>query len=416
MTHTIKDIKGRVVYDSRGDKTVEVEVNIDGQVGQAAAPSGKSRGAREAEPFPTGGPEAALETLRREIAPKLVGMAVENYETIDKILAELDGTWNFSRIGGNTALAISIATAIAISKVKSLPLYAYLATTTKNEPALPLPLGNVIGGGKHAGPGAPEIQEFLVIPRNPNTINDAVMANIKVHKIVGRLLEGKISNYPLGKGDEGAYAPPISVEAALEILYNAAKKVEDELNVKMSIGIDVAGTNIYNPHSDKYILTSAGLYLDNEGFLQYLAELADKYEIIYIEDPFREDDYESFRNLSRALPRTYVCGDDLVVTRAELISKAASIGAIRAAIIKPNQVGTLSLTWDAVRTGKDHNLLLIASHRSGETTDHYLPHIAVGFGCKVIKAGIMGGERIAKANELIRLGEQINKVQRLMSS
>ncbi len=416
MTNTIRDIKGRVVYDSRGDKTIEVEVNIDGHVGQAAAPSGKSRGAREAEPFPRGGPEAAITILRKEINPKLIGIEVDNYDTIDKILADLDGTWNFSRIGGNTALAISIATAIAISKAKGLPLYAYLASTTKSEPAIPLPLGNVIGGGKHAGPGAPEIQEFLVIPRNPNTIDEAIMANIKVHKIVGKLLEEKISNYPLGKGDEGAYAPPIGIEAALDIVYDAAKKVEDELKVKMSIGVDVAGTNIYNPRSDKYVLTSAGLYLDSEGFLQYLAELADKYEIIYIEDPFKEDDYESFRNLSRVLPRAYICGDDLVVTRSELISKAVSLGAIKAAIIKPNQVGTLSLTWDAIKTGKDHGLLLIASHRSGETTDHYLPHIAVGFGCKVIKAGIMGGERIAKANELIRLGEQINKVQRLMNS
>lgn len=416
MSMTIKNITGRIIYDSRGDKTIEVEVNVDGFIGQAAAPSGKSRGAKEAEPFPPGGPEEALSILRSNIAPKLLGLGIKDHRTVDEVLINLDGNWNFSKIGGNVALAISIATAIAISKLKGVSLYAYLASLTNTEPVLPLPLGNVIGGGKHAGPGAPEIQEILVIPRNPNTINDAVFANIKVHKTVGKLLEQKITNYPLGKGDEGAYAPPISVEKALEVVYDAAKKVEDELGVKISIGMDVAGTNIYNPSKKMYVLTSVGLYLDKEDFLQYLAELSDKYEIIYIEDPFNEEDLESFQNLSKALPKTYICGDDLVVTRAELISKAASLKAIRAAIIKPNQVGTLSLTWDAVKTGKDFNLLLVASHRSGETTDHYLPHIAVGFGCKVIKAGIMGGERVAKANELIRMGEHLKTVQRLMSS
>lgn len=413
MAHKIKEIKGRLIYDSRGDKTIEIIVDVDGYVGQAAAPSGKSRGAREAEPFPNSSPETALILLQKEIIPKMKGIDIDSYETVDNLLIDLDGTWNFSQIGGNTALAISVATSIAISKAEGRPLYDYLASMTHTQPILPLPLGNVIGGGKHAGPGAPEIQEILVIPKNPKTISDAIAANIKVHKLVGKFLEEKITNYPLGRGDEGAYAPPINVEAALEIVYKAAKMVEDELGVKMGVGIDVAGTNIYNTRSERYELASVGLYLDTEEYLQYLEELANKYEIIYIEDPFKEDDYESFRKLSKALPKTYICGDDLVVTRSELIAKAASMEAIKAAIIKPNQVGTLTLTWEAVKTGKKYNLLLIASHRSGETTDHYLPHIAVGFGCKVIKAGIIGGERISKANELIRMSEEVREIQRL---
>ncbi|MEM0444555.1 MAG: phosphopyruvate hydratase [Nitrososphaerota archaeon] len=411
----IASISGRVIFDSRGDKTVEVEVSLDGVKGRAAAPAGKSRGKREAEPYPQGGPEEAVRILREKIAPRLVGHEYSGFTTLDQLLQEIDGTQNFANIGGNTALTISVAALSAHASLTGTPLYKQIAKETGQEPVLPLPLGNVLGGGKHAGQGAPEIQEYLVIPLNPKNILEAVEANIRVHRALGAILSRRVSGFPLGKGDEGGYAPPVSVEAALDAVKEAAEKVSDETGVKIGVGLDVAAGSIYDESTRRYVLRSQGLYLDRGGFLNYLSELAEKANLVYIEDPFVEDDPESFAELRKHLPRTLICGDDLVVTRQELIEKCAQMEAINAAIIKPNQVGTLHLTWRAVDACLRRNVVPAASHRSGETVEAYLSHLAVGMGCRVIKAGIMGGERVAKANELIRIGEEIgaSKMRRI---
>jgi len=403
----IESVRGRVVFDSRGDKTIEAEVVIDGRVGRAGAPAGKSRGRREAEPYPRGGPEEAVRILRREISEKLVGAEYTGFSDLDQLLQEMDGTENFSRIGGNTALAVSVAAAQAYSSAQGVPLYRQILRETGLDAGLPLPLGNALGGGKHAGAGAPEIQEFLVIPLGARNIFQAIEANITVHKRLGSILAKSVAGYPLGKGDEGGYAPPISVEAALECVREAAESVSDEMGIRIGVGLDVAAGSIYNEETRRYEIKSQGLYLSRDGFLSYLAELCDRAGLVYVEDPFVEDDPDSFAALRKQLPNTLICGDDLVVTRHSLIEEYAEKGAINAAIIKPNQVGTLYLTWLAARSCLSRGVVPVASHRSGETTDAYLSHLAVGMGCRVIKSGIMGGERLAKANELIRIGEEI---------
>ncbi len=403
----IESVRGRVVFDSRGDKTIEVEVSINGRVGRAGAPAGKSRGKREAEPYPRGGPEEAVKILHEELSGKIVGMDYTGFRALDQTLQEIDGTENFSRIGGNTALALSVAAALAYASSQGTPLYRQILRETGQEAGLPLPLGNVLGGGKHAGTGAPEIQEYLVIPLGAKTIHQAVEANVAVHRRLGSILGKRVSGFPLGKGDEGGYAPPISVEAALDCVKEAAESVSDEMGLRIGVGLDVAAGSIYNEATERYEIRSQGLYLSRDGFLSYLAELCDRAGLVYVEDPFVEDDPDSFAALRKQLPKTLVCGDDLVVTRHRLIEEFAKGGSINAAIIKPNQVGTLYLTWLAVKSCLNDSVVPVASHRSGETTDAYLSHIAVGMGCRVIKSGIVGGERLAKANELLRISEEI---------
>ncbi|GBC71749.1 Enolase [Candidatus Calditenuaceae archaeon HR02] len=412
----ITSLAGRVVFDSRGDKTIEVEAAVDGVRGRAAAPAGKSRGKREVEPYPPGGPEAAVKILREKVAPRIVGREYYGFIEFDQLLQEIDGTPNFSNIGGNTALATSIAALTAYAALRGESLYKLIARETGQEPALPLPLGNVLGGGKHAGQGAPEIQEYLVIPLDPKTIHEALEANIRTHRKLGEILSRRVSGFPLGKGDEGGYAPPISVEAALDAVREAAQRVGDEMGIRMGVGLDVAAGSIYDESSRRYVLKSQGLYLDREGFLNYIAELAEKASLVYIEDPFLEDDPDAFAELRKLLPNTLICGDDLVVTRRGLIEDYLKKRAINAAIIKPNQVGSLSLTWSAVEACLKGGAVPVASHRSGETNDTYLSHIAVGMGCKVIKAGVLGGERIAKANELVRISEEVgsSKLRRIV--
>jgi len=403
----ITSLSGRLVYDSRGDRTVEVEARVDGSVGRASAPAGKSRGRREVEPYPRGGPVEAVKVLRESIAPRIIGQEYNGFTAMDKLLMEIDGTGNYSRIGGNTALAVSIAVTSAYSLSIDEPLYRVIAQETGQEPGLPLPLGNVLGGGRHAGEGAPEIQEYLVIPMNPRTITEAIEANITVHRTLGGILSRRVRGFPLGRGDEGGYAPPISVEAALSAVTEAAQRVGDSMGIRIGVGLDVAAGSIYDPASGRYVLKSQGLYLDRDGFISYIAELAEKAGLVYLEDPLVEDDPDGFAELRRQLPRTLVCGDDLVVTRRDLIEDCIGRGAINAAIIKPNQVGSLYSTWRAVEACLAGGAVPVASHRSGETTDAYLSHLAVGMGCRVIKAGVLGGERIAKANELLRISESI---------
>lgn len=403
-----------MVFDSRGDKTVEVEVTVEGHTARAAAPSGKSRGKREVVPFPEGGPEEAVRVVRDKVV-RLSGVELEGLVAFDRLLTDLDGTPNLSSIGGNTAIALSVACATAYAASEGKRLYEALSELVNEVPALPLPLSNVLGGGAHAGPGAPEIQEFLLIPLGAKTMKQAVEVNVVAYRKLGRLLQRELPDFPLGKGDEGGYAPPIGNRKALELVRAAADETSDETGVEVGVGLDVAGSNVFDPRSNRYALRSEGLYLTGPEFKEYLVDLADEFKLVYIEDPFSEDSPELYADLQRDLRSVFVCGDDLVVTRAELIEHQVGRGAIRAAIIKPNQVGTVSLTVDAVRACTAHGAVAVASHRSGETTDAYISQIAVGLGCKVIKCGLIGGERVAKLNELIRIEEEIGagKIRRL---
>ncbi len=402
----VEALRARVVFDSRGEKTVEVEVRVDGFTARAAAPSGKSRGRREVRPFAGGGPEGSVVALR-EAAEKIVGATLDGPLGIDALLREVDGTEDFSRIGGNAALATSVAAAIAYTGSGGESLYRGLSRYLGVDPGIPLPLSNVLGGGAHAGSGAPEFQEYLLIPVGAEDVMKAIEANVLAYRKLGRLLSQEVRGYPLGKGDEGGYAPPVGNVKALELVARAAEQVSDETGVRIALGLDVAGSNVLDPKSGRYALRSDGLYLSGEEMVSFLGELVDRFGIVYLEDPFSEDAPELFAELQRSVPRAFVCGDDLVVTRPDLIRSAVEAGSIRAAIVKPNQVGLLSVAAESARTCHDLRALPVASHRSGETTDAYLSHFAVGTWCRLIKCGLIGGERMAKLNELLRIGEEI---------
>ena len=402
----VEGLRARVVFDSRGDKTVEVEVTVDGYTARAAAPSGKSRGKREVKPFADGGAEGSVRALR-EASGKIVGATLDGPLAVDRLLREVDGTEDFSRIGGNAALATSAAAAIAYAGSGGEPLYRSLSRYLGADPGIPLPLSNVLGGGAHAGSGAPEFQEYLLIPVGAKDVMEAIEANVLAYRKLGRLLSQEVKGYPLGKGDEGGYAPPVGNRKALELVARAAEEASDETGVRIALGLDVAGSNVLDPKSGRYALRSDGLYLTGEEMVSFLGELVDRFGIVYLEDPFSEDSPELFAELQRSVPNTFVCGDDLVVTRPDLIRSAIEAGSIRAAIVKPNQVGLLSLAAESARICHDRRALPVASHRSGETTDAYLSHFAVGTWCRLIKCGLIGGERMAKLNELLRIGEEV---------
>jgi len=402
----VEGLRARVVFDSRGDKTVEVEVTVDGYTARAAAPSGKSRGKREVKPFADGGAEGSVRALR-EASGKIVGATLDGPLAVDRLLREVDGTEDFSRIGGNAALATSAAAAIAYAGSGGEPLYRSLSRYLGADPGIPLPLSNVLGGGAHAGSGAPEFQEYLLIPVGAKDVMEAIEANVLAYRKLGRLLSQEVKGYPLGKGDEGGYAPPVGNRKALELVARAAEEASDETGVRIALGLDVAGSNVFDPRSGRYALRSDGLYLTGEEMVSFLGELVDSFGIVYLEDPFSEDSPELFAELQRSVPNTFVCGDDLVVTRPDLIRSAIEAGSIRAAIVKPNQVGLLSLAAESARICHDRRALPVASHRSGETTDAYLSHFAVGTWCRLIKCGLIGGERMAKLNELLRIGEEV---------
>lgn len=396
----IEDVHYRVVFDSRGNETVECEVVAGEVVAKAMAPSGASTGSGEAvvvSPY-------RYEEIEEEVSKAIIGMSVFDQESVDEALRELDGTDNFSRIGGNFAITASLAVAKAAAEILGLPLYAYVGGTFAKE--LPYPLGNVIGGGRHAE-GSTSIQEFLVIPVGAKTFFEAQRANAAVHKQLKKIFKER--GIFAAKGDEGAWAAQISDEQAFEILSEAIQRVEDELGVKVRMGIDVAATELWD--GERYVYSDRKLTTEEQ--IAYMAELADRYDLLYIEDPLHEKDFEGFAELTKQV-KCMVCGDDIFVTNPEIIKKGIEVGAANTVLIKPNQNGTLSGTAKAVKIAKDNGYSVVVSHRSGETEDETLAHLAVAFNAKLIKTGVVGGERISKLNELIRIEELMDKPRMVM--
>lgn len=409
----IKKIIARKVFDSRGEETIEIEVETFSAKAVFAAPAGKSKGAKEVEYYPKGGVNEAVRIFNKEIAPKLINLDSCNQIEIDNILKEIDGTERFEVIGGNTAIATSLAIAEVAAKSLNIPLFMHLGGVFSN--ILPLPLGNVLGGGKHAGEGAPDIQEYLVVPLNPRNIYEAIQANITVHKKLGEILSKNVKGFTKGKGDEGAYAPNIDSLKALEYVSEAVNETMDNLGIKIGIGLDVAASSLWNEKEKVYFYSRENIKLNTEEQIERMLYLIDKYKIVYLEDPLHEDDFEGFSELTKKSKNTLICGDDIFTTRKELLEKGYSMKAGNAIIIKPNQVGTLTDTYKTIDFAKKHGYTPVASHRSGETEYGYLAHIAVGFNCSMIKAGVMGGERIAKANELIRISEYLGNFAKMAS-
>ncbi len=389
-------MKYRIVFDSRGNETVECEVHAGEVFGKAIAPSGASKGSEEAvvvDPY-------KKDEIEEKVAKALVGMSVFDQVSIDEKLREIDGTENFSNIGGNFAITVSLACAKCASNLLGIPLYQYVGGVFAQE--LPYPLGNVIGGGAHA-PGSTSIQEFLVIPVGAKSYFEAQRTNALVHKTLKKMFLEK--GIFCAKGDEGAWAVPITDEQALEFLSAAVEKVKDETGVVVKIGLDFAATELWD--GERYVYKDRKLTTEEQ--IAFVAELVDKYGIIYIEDPFHENDFEAFAELTKQIgKRCMICGDDIYVTNVKRISKGIELGSTNTVLIKPNQIGTLTDTFRAVELSKNSGQRIVVSHRSGETEDETIAHLSVAFNATLIKTGVVGGERIAKHNELIRIEEEMD--------
>ncbi|MEM1578988.1 MAG: phosphopyruvate hydratase [Archaeoglobaceae archaeon] len=390
----IEDVRYRIIFDSRGKETVECEVESENVVARASAPSGASTGSGEAvvvNPW-------KFKEVEEKVSKALIGLSVFDQEEVDTHLREIDGTENFANIGGNFAISASIAVAKCASKILDLPLCLYLGGTFAKE--IPYPLGNVIGGGKHAE-GSTSIQEFLVIPIGAKSFLEAQKINAEVHREVK--IELKNRGLFFAKGDEGAWAAKIDDDAALEILLKAILKVEKEHGISIRLGIDAAANELWD--GNYYVF--GGKKLKREEWLEQILKLANDYELLYIEDPFHENDFESFAELTK-IAKFMVCGDDLFVTNVKRLRKGIELKAANTLLVKPNQVGTLTDTFRAVKMARESGYSIVVSHRSGETEDNFLAHIAVAFNAKLIKTGVVGGERIAKLNEMIRIEEMLN--------
>ena len=410
MDSVIEDVQVRKILDSRGNPTIEVDVITWNGFGRAAAPSGASTGSREVVSFPEGGVDVVVREMEEFIASELIGMDAEDLTTIDEVLKEIDGTDNFSAIGGNTTVAISMAVAKAAAKSYNMPLYKYIGGNLVNE--LPFPLGNMMNGGAHAGINAPDIQEFLVVPVGATSVADAIFANASVHKRLKELIQTKDSNFTGGKGDEGGWVPNITNDAALEIQAKACEEVGDELGIEIRPSLDMAASELWNASEQKYVYAQDGVKRDTGDQIDFVKDIIDTYKMFYVEDPFDESDFEGFSQLtSQVGNKCLICGDDLFVTNKELLAKGIEMKAANAIIIKPNQIGSLSETYATVKLAKENNIVPVVSHRSGETTDETIAHLAVGFAAPLIKTGAIGGERIAKLNELIRIEEELSNSQ-----
>ena len=388
----IEDVFYRIVFDSRGKETVECVVSTENSFGKAIAPSGASTGSNEAvavDPY-------KIDEIEERVSKALIGLYVFDQQEIDKALREEDGTENFSSIGGNFAIAASLAAAKAAANSLGLKLYEYLGGVFAKE--LPYPLGNVIGGGAHAE-NSTSIQEFLVIPVGAETFFDAQKANALVHRKLKEIFKKR--GIFAAKGDEGAWAAQITDEEAFEILNEAISLVEDEVGFEIRMGVDVAATELWN--GEHYVYRDKKLSREEQ--ISYIAELIDRYDLLYVEDPLHEEDFEGFAELTKSV-NCMICGDDLFVTNVKRIEKGIEMGAANTVLIKPNQIGTLTDTFKAVKVAKDNDYDIVVSHRSGETEDETIAHLSVAFNATLIKCGVVGGERIAKLNELIRIEDE----------
>jgi len=402
----IEDIRVRKILDSRGNPTVEVDVVTWNGFGRAAAPSGASTGAREVVAFPEGGVDRIVSEVEDVISSELIGMDAEDLKEIDLVLKEIDGTENLAAIGGNTTVAVSMAVAKAAASSYGMPLYRFLGGNMPNE--IPYPLGNMINGGAHAGKNAPDIQEFLVIPVGAETITDAVFTNVQVHKKIRELIQARDKSFTGGKGDEGGWAPNLTNEEALEIQFAACETVSEETGVLVKPSLDMGASELWDPATEEYVYEREGTRRSTGEQVDYVSELIDRYGFFYVEDPIREGDFEGFTQLTKkAGKKALICGDDIFVTNQEILAEGIEKGSGNAIIIKPNQIGTLTDTYNTIELARNNKYVPVVSHRSGETTDETIAHLAVAFSAPIIKTGAVGGERIAKLNELIRISEEM---------
>lgn len=412
----ISKIIARPILDSRGVPTVEADVILeDGTMGRAAVPSGASTGSGEAlelrdggEAFGGKGVGTAIANVTEIIAPALLGQDPTDQTAIDQIMLDLDGTENKSKLGANAILAVSLATAKAVAQSKGLPLYRYIAESVGNTNfAMPMPLMNLINGGKHAA-GSTDIQEFMIVPVGGNLFIDRVTIGAEVFMALKKELESR--GYGTTVGDEGGFAPAVKKgnEEALELLVAAVGRTKYKLGQDVTFALDVASTELMTADG-KYELKTEGKTLTSSEMVAWYKDLCSRYPIMSIEDGLGEDDWEGWQHLNRELGGDIqLVGDDLLVTNTTLLKKGIETHAANAILIKPNQIGTLTETIKAVQMAHDAHWNSVMSHRSGETEDVTIAHLAVGLGCAQIKTGSLSrSERLAKYNELMRIEETL---------
>jgi enolase len=399
----ITSIEGRIIYNSRGSKTIEVDIISENKfLGRVCAPSGASVGKYEAVSFPNGKPEESLRILN-ENSQKFIGLESSDLKTVHETLRSVDQSSNYSKIGGALAFAITIASMESASKSLDKPLFQILSSDSSFK--FPFPLGNILGGGAHAGPGTPDIQEILICAIGAKTIRDAIETNLSVHKELRHILEKEDPNFTNGRGDEGGWAPKLENEKALELSAKACENLGFTLGKEVALGVDFASSTQWSEEKQKYVYERAGFVNSLEQQIEFAANIIQKYKLIYAEDAVHEEAFDDMAELTAKFPDTLVVGDDLTVTNKDILTKAINSKSCNAAILKVNQAGSLYDAFEFAKVANQNNIKLITSHRSGESTDSHISHIGLATKSKMLKVGVVGGERVAKLNELIRLSE-----------
>lgn len=413
----INRIHARQILDSRGNPTVEADVELeDGTLGRAAVPSGASTGINEAlelrdqdkSKFGGKGVLKAIQNVNVEIQNKLLGMNALEQTVIDQTLIKLDGTENKGRLGANAILAVSLATAYAASNHLKKPLFQYIngLTTKKVKPLLPMPMMNILNGGKHAN-WVTDLQEFMIFPLKAETVSEALQIGTEVFIELAEVLKSK--GYGVGVGDEGGYAPLVKAGNAepLELMSEATEKAGYKVGTDVAFGLDGAASEFYK--DGKYHLKSEGKVLSFEEMVEFITDLVSKYPIISLEDCLDQEDWSGWKLLTEKLgDKVQIVGDDLLVTNIKFLDKGIKEKAANAILIKLNQIGTLTETIQTVEMAHQAGWNAIISHRSGETEDTTIAHLSVGLATGQIKSGsLCRSERICKYNELMRIEEML---------
>jgi enolase len=416
MEHTtIVEIRGREVIDSRGNPTVEADVILEcGVIGRAAVPSGASTGEHEACELRDGdksrylgkGVLKAVENLNGKLAPALCGMLATDQSSIDAAMLAIDGTKNKSSIGANAILAVSMAVAKAAAQATGLPLYKYLGGP--NAKVLPVPMMNIINGGAHSD--APiDFQEFMIMPIGAPTFREGLRYGAEIFHSLKKVLHDR--GLSTAVGDEGGFAPNLaSADDALAVIAQAVEKAGYKLGEDIAIALDVAASEFWDAKQNAYVFKKSDKSVKSaEEIVAYYAGLQAKYPIISIEDGCAENDWAGWKILTDKLgATTQLVGDDLFVTNVEFLSKGIATGTANSILVKVNQIGSLTETFDAVEMAKENAYTAVLSHRSGETEDNTIADIAVATNCGQIKTGSMSrSDRIAKYNQLLRIEEEL---------
>lgn len=403
----ITKIIPREIIDSRGNPTVEVDVFTSEGFGRASVPSGASTGKHEAlelrdkeKRFHGKGVLKALENINKLITPKVIGMEVTEQEAIDSLMLEIDGTENKSNLGSNAMLGVSLAVCKAAANGLNLPIYEYL---NKDARTIPVPMLNIINGGRHAG-GNLNIQEFMIIPHGFHKYSEALRASCEVYQVLINNLR-VFGPSAINLGDEGGFGSPVdTAPEALDMIVEAIRGAGYKTGAQISIGLDSAASEFFVDS----LYQVDGKKLTSDEFIDYYVDLAKQYPIISIEDPFEENDFESFAKLLAKLPKISIIADDLTVTNPKRIQMAIDQKSANYLLLKVNQIGTLTESIQAANLARENHWGINISHRSGETVDIFIADLSVAIGAEKIKTGAPArGERTAKYNQLLRIEEQL---------